>query len=320
MLCIGQTIDRYVIEGRLGAGGAGVVLLGRHKRLASTHALKLVVARSQAERERVLREGRFQARIRHPNIVAVTDLFNVDLHDGKLRACLVSDHAKGGSLTRWLARFRGRFDTRVKVLHDVASGLRASHAAGMVHRDLKPSNLVVDLSTGSPVVQITDFGVARALRGPASATLTQDDMVLGTPAYIAPESLVGDGELQPTADIFAFGCIAHELLLGSPAFPSRPLVDRVQATRRGITLRGTQAAESLEPWMVDLLEGCLAPEPADRITDGKALLRCFPGEDQEDEEELEEDLDTTVVVELTESGLAALDIEAGEPPQHRIVG
>src|SRR5690348_1670825 len=128
---------------------------------------------------------------------------------------------EGESLRRRLAQGPLPISDVLRIMGDVARALQYAHDRGIVHRDIKPDNVL--LSGGTAVV--TDFGIAKALSasrtGPGGATLTQLGTSIGTPAYMAPEQAAGDPNVDHRADLYALGCMAYELLAGTPPFHGR---------------------------------------------------------------------------------------------------
>jgi hypothetical protein len=202
-----ETAGPYRIEAELGRGGMGVVYRATHVALGAPRALKFIsddLARDPAFRRRFEREARLACRIRHPHVATVLDFGE---QDGT--PFLVMDLVDGEDLATILAR-EGALapDRAVALLEQIAGALDAAHAEGLVHRDVKPPNILV--AAGDRAF-LTDFGVSREI---ASATeLTQADQALGTPQYMAPEQFEGD-EVDGRADVYALGCVLHQLLTG----------------------------------------------------------------------------------------------------------
>ena len=217
-----RVIDgRYRVLAKLGAGGMGIVY--EVERIVDRAHLALKTLRGQAEREmlaRFAREAQVAAALDHPNIVPVLD---VGIADGVL--FLVMPLVDGGSLDQQRTRFGDRAWAR-PVLAQIARGLAALHEHGIVHRDLKPANVLL----GSGIARITDFGLAatRPAIDPSAETmserpLTGSDALFGTPKYMAPELSRGVRDVAASADVFAFGVLAYEMLTGKPPF-AEPLV------------------------------------------------------------------------------------------------
>jgi serine/threonine protein kinase len=215
----------YEIKGILGRGGMGVVLKAFDPSLDRLVAIKVLaphLADSPIARRRFAREGRAVAAVRHENVVAV---HSVNEADGL--PYLVMEYVPGASLQDRLDR-DGPLDlpTILRVGIQVASGLAAAHAQGLIHRDIKPANILIQRiddfgwrREDSPPpsilhVKITDFGLARAVD---DASLTQSGAITGTPQYMAPEQARGEA-VDHRADLFSLGSVLYALCTGVPPF------------------------------------------------------------------------------------------------------
>lgn len=197
------------IVAALGRGGMGAVYLGRQLSLDREVAVK-VLANELADDplflERLEREARVMARLRHPNIVAVHDFQRTA--DG---AAIVMEFVEGGSLREKLREHPQGLpvEQALGIIRQIAAGLEAAHASGVIHRDMKPENVLLD---ADGTARVTDFGLALPLHE-GTTRLTLTGTTLGTVDYMAPEQLKG-GELDARLDIFALGVMAYELLTG----------------------------------------------------------------------------------------------------------
>jgi tRNA A-37 threonylcarbamoyl transferase component Bud32 len=215
------TIGRYQILERLGAGGMGTVYKARDPHLDRTVALKIPrIDTPPQERprrmERFQREARSAAQVWHPHVCPIYD---VGEHDGQ--PYVVMAYVHGQSMADRLAR-RGRFEDvgeAVALIGQVLDALGAIHAHGIVHRDLKPSNIMLDTS-GRAV--LTDFGLARPEN--EAGNLTSEGVIVGTPAYMAPEQAAGQSErIGPWTDLYSAGVVFFEMLTGRLPFEGPPL-------------------------------------------------------------------------------------------------
>ncbi|MCA9493822.1 MAG: serine/threonine protein kinase, partial [Myxococcales bacterium] len=205
----GDVIAQYTVESLLGQGGMAVVYKVRHNTLESHHAMKLLTVQGRSISQRLVQEGRVQARLRHPNIVAVTDYVE---HDG--RPGLVMEYVDGPSLQEWLAK-HGRPDPEVaeQWFRAVVGAVAHAHAQGLVHRDLKPGNVLLQPVGDELVPKVADFGIAKVLvdDGVASAVSTRTGLPMGSPPYMAPEQIRSAKDVDRRADVFSLGCILYEL-------------------------------------------------------------------------------------------------------------
>ncbi|HAT11888.1 MAG TPA: hypothetical protein DCS97_15155 [Planctomycetes bacterium] len=205
-LAPGSRIGPYLLGGRLGEGGMGVVLKAEHAVLMRAVALKVMrpeIAADRACLDRFLREARAAAAVNHQNLVAIHDAGEVDG-----RTFLAFEFVPGGDLDAVLARDGALAPARaLELIAGCADGLQALHEAGLVHRDIKPHNIFLDRH-GRP--KLGDFGLARDAGGADRLTMTGVGM--GTPAYMAPEQANGDPGIDVRADIHALGGTLYTLL------------------------------------------------------------------------------------------------------------
>lgn len=205
-IAAGTDIGPYRVVREVGRGGMGVVYEAEDTRLRRTVALKALpseYARDPVRRERLTREARAAASLTHP---AIATIYALDEVNGSLY--LVSELVRGHTLREELARGPLSPERLLPTLTELASGLAAAHAAGIVHRDFKPENIVRCLDGR---VKILDFGLARL--AVEESRLTQTGMTLGTPGYMPPEQLAGQ-DVDARTDVFAFGVVAWELATG----------------------------------------------------------------------------------------------------------
>jgi predicted ATPase len=205
-----RMVLHYAIEARLGAGGMGVVYRAVDTRLDRAVALKFLpdLAADAAARARLLAEARAAARLDHPHIGAV---FAIEEHDEA--PFIVMALVEGRTLAAALEEGPLEPSDAIAYARQVALGLDAAHAAGVVHRDVKPANLML---TPAGQVKILDFGLARrdALDGP-----TRTGEVVGTPAYLAPEQARGQS-VDHRADLWSLGAVLYQMLTGTSPFAS----------------------------------------------------------------------------------------------------
>lgn len=231
---------RYRLLHVLGRGGMGVVYAAEDPELDRQLAIKVVRPDWQVSpvlRERLRREAKAMARVSHPNIVTV---FDVGDSDGQL--FIAMELASASTLALWLRQRTRTVVEIIEVFAQVARGLSAAHAQGIVHRDLKPQNILV-LGDGTP--KITDFGLAQhtkpwepaewpAPRG-EDTILSRDGELVGTPAYMAPEQVSGEG-VDARADQFAFCVCLFEALYGERPFVGRSPHELKEAMQRPLSL------------------------------------------------------------------------------------
>ncbi|MFI7661655.1 ricin-type beta-trefoil lectin domain protein [Micromonospora parva] len=258
--------DRYRLVRPLGQGGMGRVWQARDEMLQRDVAIKELVAppglrddERREMRERSMREARAVARLGHPNVVRVFDV----LHSGG-DPWIVMELVPSRSLQQVLeAEGSMPADRAARIGLGILGALRAAHRAGVLHRDVKPANVL--LADDGRVV-LTDFGLATL---PGDPRMTQTGMVLGSPAFLAPERAT-DGDVGPAADLWSLGATLYAAVEGrTPYHRSSPL-----ATLAALATEPPPPARRAGP-LTPLLEGLLRREPGQRISAEEAdrLLR-----------------------------------------------
>lgn len=278
----GAAVGRYVVLGRIGRGGMGVVYAGYDPELDRKVALKLLRADLGAGQPaetvplRLLREAQAIARLSHPNVIAVFDAGS--LGD---QVFLAMELVEGPTLRQWLAAERRPWREVVRRFVLAGRGLAAAHAAGLVHRDFKPDNVLLG-EDGR--VRVADFGLARVAGlpetpdapeergsgGVLTSPLTQWGVAVGTPGYMAPEQLQGVGA-DARSDQFSFCVALWEALYGERPFAGESTGEIAAAMARG-TVREAPAAAGVPDHVRQALLRGLAVDPAARHPDMDALL------------------------------------------------
>ncbi len=276
MLAAGESVDnRYIVEGVIGVGGTAVVYRVRHKAFDSVHALKVLSLTSPAIRRRLVREGQVQNRLRHPNVVAVTDIVP-DIEGGP---GLVMEYIAGPSLEQAMAQYKLSVDQALTLYQGIVAGVRNAHQHGAVHRDLKPANVLLEQTAEGFVPKVTDFGLAKLVRGEGpSVGQTRAGAAMGTPAYMAPEQIDDAGNVDERADMFSLGCLLYELVTGQRTFPGKEAFPIYLAIRAGEYTPPRLHKPDL-PEAVDIaIRGCLVVDRDARIPDCDTLLAVLAGD------------------------------------------
>lgn len=263
-------LGHYDVLKVIGHGGMGVVLGGFDTHLQRPVALKVMapkLADDETARKRFCREARAAAAITHQHVVAV---YHVEREEGINLPFLVMQLVNGESLEQRLQR-EGRlpFQEIVRVGSEIASGLAAAHAQGLIHRDIKPDNIL--LEAPGDRVKLTDFGLARAAE---DVKLTQSGMIAGTPAYMSPEQAKGE-PLDHRSDLFSLGSVLYTMTAGQPPFDGNSSF----VVLRRITEEDPKPIAELNPqaagWLIGVIEKLHAKDPADRIQTAQEVADLF---------------------------------------------
>jgi serine/threonine-protein kinase len=209
---IAQALPAYVVGEELGRGAFGVVWAGEHRRVGRRVAIKHLTAIDAVMKGRFLAEAQVLASLEHPHVVPLYDY----VEDGE-SCLLVMERLEGGTLgERFSLPRKVGVASACAVAMVACAALHHAHRKGVLHRDVKPDNL---LFSAEGILKVTDFGIAKlVIDGVAQSGSTEIGTLKGTPAYMAPEQVVGQGGLGPGVDIYATGLLLYELLSGELPF------------------------------------------------------------------------------------------------------
>ena len=282
-------LAHYRVIRLLGQGGMGIVFEAIDTQLQRPVALKVLkpdIAKDDQARQRFLREARATASVQSDYIVVIHQVSQVDT-----LPFLAMEFLRGEPLDKWLDRHgRPALHETLRIGVEIARALAAAHERGLIHRDIKPANIWLenrderrgprDAKTASPPspraarVKVLDFGLVRAVS--EKGNLTHAGMVLGTPAYMAPEQAEG-GEVDARCDLFSLGCVLYELATGAKPFSGTTTMAILMAVAMKPPLPPLDLNPGLPPALGELILHLLAKKPADR-----------PGSAQEVADSLEE--------------------------------
>jgi eukaryotic-like serine/threonine-protein kinase len=277
---VGQNIGKYRVVDRIGRGGMGTVYRAVDETLHRDVAIKVLNAElnDPAVAKRFRAEAITVARLNHPGIATVYELFQ---HEGEW--LMVMEFVRGETLEALVNRLGPLPVDRASELTMQALGALAhAHSMGVVHRDLKPANLMV---TASGAVKIMDFGIARVA---GAEHLTSAGFMMGTPAYMAPEQVLG-GEIDARTDIYAMGVVLYHLITAKLPFKGETPMEMAQSRIQDEPTPVRTARHDLPAWLDHVLDIALSRDPARR----------FPS--------------APVFREAISRGLANLPIETPEP-------
>ncbi len=261
--------DRYRIEGLLGRGGMGEVYRAEDLKLGQSVALKFLppgLEQDPSRLHRFLNEVKTARQVTHPNVCRV-----FDIGDYQGQHFLSMEYVDGEDLSTSLRRF-GRLpeERAVEVSRQICAGLAAAHAQGILHRDLKPANVMID---GQGQVKLTDFGLAGL-----ATSIGQDDVRVGTPAYMSPEQITGQ-EVTVRSDIYALGLVLYEIFTGQHPFQADTLAEYEQLHTASIPSQPSSVLQGLDPVVERAIVRCLEKKPAGRPGSALAVAAALPGGD-----------------------------------------
>ena len=269
-LARGSRLGSYEIESAIGAGGMGEVYRARDTRLNRAVALKVLPELFATDPDRLARferEAQVLASLNHPNIAAIHGIEEGPAEAGHRLRALVLELVDGPTLSERIARGPMPLDEALPIARQIADALEAAHEHGIVHRDLKPANIKL---RPDGAVKVLDFGLAKALEpakgGPTNSSsptmmASMPGMVLGTPAYMAPEQARGT-PVDKRADIWAFGVVFYEMLTGRRAFDGEDVSSILAAV-----LQSEPRWDGVPPNLRRVLESCLEKDPRKRLRD-----------------------------------------------------
>lgn len=271
----GQTVGNYEVVGRLGEGGFASVYRVRHRYLDTDHALKVLHEehlRSEEARQRFLAEAQVQARLRHPNIVAVTDVVAIPGIAG-----LVMEMVEGRSLAEEIeaAREPPPVEQVRACALPILDAVGFAHEQGVIHRDLKPENILLAVGhDGGWIPKVTDFGIAKILRdvhgGVTPKRSTIAHRAMGTSGYMSPEQIRSAKDVGPAADIFALGATFLEYATLRPPFRGDSEYDVMHAIISG-SFEIPSWFEDAAPGVAAALGQALSPDSTQRFGSCRAF-------------------------------------------------
>jgi serine/threonine protein kinase len=258
----GFRLGKYKLLGQIGKGGMSSVYLAEHELMKRRVAIKVLPqnrVNDSSYLERFRLEARAVAKLDDPNIVRAYDIDN----EGNIHY-IVMEYVDGQDLHQIVAG-QGPldYDTAADYVAQVANGLQHAHEMGLVHRDIKPANCLVDRHS---TVKLLDLGLAKLTEGDeASLTMANEENVLGTADYLAPEQALNSHEADSRSDIYSLGCTLYFLLTGSPPFPEGSISERLLKHQTSRPESIFKARPDAPPSLVDICETMMAKKPDDRF-------------------------------------------------------
>ena len=259
----GEMFGDYTVEKLLGKGGMGAVYLV-HSPGGERYAVKVVspdmMKRGSNYRKRFAREAEFAMKIRHKNLISVYDVGE----DPDTGLCyIIMDYVPGGSVADRIAR-EGPFPMAeaVSIAAQIAMALEVAHRQGVIHRDIKPDNILFD-ADGTP--RLVDLGVAKFSDGAHKTTVTTTGMIIGTPAYMAPEQMMDSHHIDARADIYALGVVLYEMLTGKRPNEGSTVMELLAKAIKGEPMPDIRTMRpEVSAALAHVLSLMCAPKPEDR--------------------------------------------------------
>jgi serine/threonine protein kinase len=258
----GFRLGKYKLLGQIGKGGMSSVYLAEHELMRRRVAIKVLPTsrvNDSSYLERFRLEARAVAKLDDPNIVRAYDIDN----DGQIHY-IVMEYVDGQDLHQIVVgQGPVDYDTAADYIAQVAMGLQHAHEMGLVHRDIKPANCLVDKHG---TVKLLDLGLAKLTEDDqASLTMANEENVLGTADYLAPEQALNSHEADSRSDIYSLGCTLYFLLTGSPPFPDGSISERLLKHQTARPESIFKARADAPPSLVEICEIMMSKKPAERF-------------------------------------------------------
>ncbi|MBI5536363.1 MAG: serine/threonine protein kinase [Deltaproteobacteria bacterium] len=270
---------RYKVEGMLGQGGMGIVVVARHLELGKRVAIKLLRgAGNEADETRFLREARAASRLESEHVARVLDVGRLDSG----APFMVMEHLTGEDLSRKL-KSAGRLGIQeaVDLVLQACSALEEAHGLGIIHRDIKPSNLFLcTRRDGTPTLKVLDFGISKLTRAledltGESTSMTGTASVMGSAWYMSPEQLQDTRRVDVRTDIWSLGVVLYELVSGSSPFQGDNAAAVGARIAAGRPRKLSELRDDLPSGLDNVVMRCLEKSPDDRFSEIGSLSRAL---------------------------------------------
>jgi serine/threonine-protein kinase len=264
----GAIIDeKYCVEGVIGRGGVGLVVVAMHLQLGQRVAIKMIrddVPMQRELLERFLREARAASMIRSEHVARVLDV-------GRLatgRPYIVMEYLEGEDLDQVVARGPLPYILAVDLTLQACEALAEAHRSGIIHRDLKPANLfLARRPDGAPLVKLLDFGISKIqpLTAQRSGRSVETTSIMGSPGYMAPEQMKSTRDVDARADVWSLGAVLYEMVAGVPAFGGANMIEILNAIAACNPVPASERKPGVPRELDKIIGRCLTTDPAGRF-------------------------------------------------------
>jgi DNA-binding response OmpR family regulator len=257
----------YKVIRSIGTGASGVVLLVEKNNVQ--YAMKVLrnwnetINKNSEKMQRFIREAETLSKINNDHVVKIYDHNLSKTEDSPY---IIMEYVKGSSLVECLKNNTFNIEQKISIILQIAEALECVHAYGVLHRDIKPENILI---TEDMKVKITDFGICHI----PESSLTMVDEILGSPAYMAPESFDASQKVDARSDIFSMGIISYEMFTGNRPFDGDTVLQIMESIKNRKPVAPTKLNRDIPPWMQDILAKMLNKNPDERYNSAGDVVK-----------------------------------------------
>ena len=262
-------IGRFEVQGMLGRGGMADVYQVLDLESGLQRALKVLTVQRGLIGDRMRQEGKVQFHLRHPNLVEVLEVIDVNGRPGLVMECV-----KGPTLLEILKLAPPSPDEVLAIFRALLVAVHQAHRHDVVHRDLKPSNVLIRVGRAAVLPKVADFGIAKVLNEELAGDFrTRTGTLLGTPMYMAPEQSRDASKVDKRADLYSLGCILYAMLCRFVPFRQKDAIAQYKAREQAVYRPVSEVVPGLPQAIEQAISACLEPDVERRVPDCAALFR-----------------------------------------------